>query len=150
MASIRCGNCGETHGSVAEVRACASKGTPFENTNRIAAEKAKPPTDTRKREPAAEGFYHKDGEFYKVQVAHHGSGRRYAKVARQDFGSDRVVWEYVRGVVYDLGEEHKVSPEQAAKFGELYGRCIRCGRVLTAEESIERAMGPVCSGKMGW
>lgn len=153
MASIRCAHCKETHSSVAEVRDCAAA-QKRAKTAASAGEAHRTvrawSEGNRTREPAAEGFYRKDGEYYKVQVAHYGSGHRYAKMAQKEFGSDRVAWVYTRGIVYDLTEEDKVTQEQAAEFGALYGRCIRCGRVLTAEESIERAMGPVCSGKMGW
>lgn len=43
-----------------------------------------------------------------------------------------------------------LSREDAAAFGALYGVCVRCHRDLTREESIERAMGPICAGKQGW
>lgn len=59
-------------------------------------------------------------------------------------------WEYVKGAVYKIEPDWKMSLEEAARFGALYGRCLRCGRTLTAEESIERAMGPVCADKGGW
>lgn len=60
-------------------------------------------------------------------------------------------WRYV-GAISKAGvlPTWRVTREEAAAFGALYGVCIRCGRDLTAEVSIERAMGPVCAGKMGW
>lgn len=44
----------------------------------------------------------------------------------------------------------KVTQDEAKAFGALYGRCIRCHRELTKEESIERMMGDTCAGKMGF
>jgi hypothetical protein len=34
------------------------------------------------------------------------------------------------------------------KIGELYGRCIVCGKTLKAAESIERSIGPVCYARV--
>lgn len=43
------------------------------------------------------------------------------------------------------------DPESAAvAYGRRYGRCSICGRELTVNESIDRAMGPVCAEKYGW
>lgn len=89
---------------------------------------------------------------YKVIVAVHGSGRKYAKRLNTDTGE----WDIARGAIRLLRPEHKMTLEQAlavAKVvandvqGELYGRCFVCGRTLTNEDSIERFMGPVCAEK---
>jgi hypothetical protein len=85
-------------------------------------------------------------KIYKVQHAVHGSGRQYAKVLVQyDDGS----WgfEIARGVIFKLRPEHKMSLEDAKKFGALYGTCCVCGRTLTNEESIEAGIGPICASK---
>lgn len=43
------------------------------------------------------------------------------------------------------------DPEMAAKaYGRRYGACSICGRELTVNESIDRAMGPICAEKYGW
>lgn len=87
---------------------------------------------------------------YKVIVAVHGSGRKYAKRLNTDTGE----WGMARGAIRLLRPEHKMSLEDALKVakavatdvnGALYGRCFKCGRTLTAEDSIERFMGPVCA-----
>lgn len=93
-----------------------------------------------------EGIYMLDGDVVKVQLAVHGSGKPYAKKLNKETGR----WDYVPGLVSKLKPEHKLTQEQAKEFGLLYGRCAICGRTLTREESIERAMGPVCAAKMGW
>lgn len=60
-------------------------------------------------------------------------------------------WRYV-GSIAKAGVKAawRVTKDEAAAFGKLYGVCVRCHRDLTAEESIDRAMGPICAGKMGW
>lgn len=42
------------------------------------------------------------------------------------------------------------NPDEAARaYGQRTGNCSICGRELTAEESIERFIGPVCAGRYG-
>jgi ribosomal protein S14 len=120
-----------------------------------------------------DGMYIKpDGRIFKVQWNRaSGDGRRlYAKqlVVRvleggrahtQMYGLLDVLKEsispladmdfvYASGAILMLRPEERMSLEQAARFGKLYGRCVRCGRELTDETSIERAMGRVCAGKL--
>lgn len=60
-------------------------------------------------------------------------------------------WEYAGGAAKaKVQQGWLMTREEAAAFGKLYGVCVRCHRDLTKEESIERAMGPVCAGKQGW
>ena len=43
------------------------------------------------------------------------------------------------------------NPEAAANaYGRRMGACSVCGRDLTSESSIDRAIGPVCAKKYGW
>ncbi|MCA0214679.1 MAG: DUF6011 domain-containing protein [Proteobacteria bacterium] len=43
------------------------------------------------------------------------------------------------------------DPAAAAKaYGQRTGRCSICGRELTADESIERFVGPICASKYGF
>lgn len=106
----------------------------------------------RKTAPAAEledGIYELDGNIYKVVHAVHGSGRQYAKVlipALDD--SESWTWEMARGIVAKLTPEMKMDLERAKELGRIYGVCVRCGAVLTDEESISAGIGPICSGKM--
>lgn len=113
--------------------------------------------------PAEEGFYARteNGKrvFYKVQIAHHGSGRAYAKRlevwedAQRD-ANGRVVeaadvsWELARGVVHELTADQKLSLEEAAAFGQLYGVCCCCAAILTDEKSIAAGIGPICATKL--
>lgn len=43
------------------------------------------------------------------------------------------------------------DPEEAAnKYGRMTGRCAVCARLLTAKESVDRAIGPICAENFGW
>lgn len=102
-----------------------------------------------------------DGTIFKVQAAVHGSGRLYAKklVVEREPVRDaagkllqpaEIKFVYAPGMVMRLQPEDRLTKEQAKAFGALYGTCVRCGRTLTLEESIERMMGKTCFGKMRW
>lgn len=102
-------------------------------------------------ETLEDGFYMMDDKVYKVIVAVHGSGRKYAKQL-----DDKGRWQMSPGSVRLLRPENKMTLDQALEVakhvatdvnGALYGRCFRCGRELTDEDSIERFMGPVCAAK---
>ena len=92
-----------------------------------------------------------DGTIFKVQKAVHGSGQLYAKelIPPEKFGG-KATFVYRAGAIMHLKPEMLMTLEQAKQFGALYGTCVRCGRTLTREDSIERMMGPVCYGKGGW
>lgn len=102
-----------------------------------------------------EGLYLMDGEVYQVLRAVHGSGKLYTKkmfkltnpITQRDgrlrlYGFDRVT-----GVFGKLRESMRMTPEQTAYYGKLYGCCVRCGLTLTRDESKDRMMGPVCYAK---
>jgi hypothetical protein len=118
-------------------------------------------------EPVGEGFYRKGSDIYKVQIAVHGSQMPYAKLLVLDELADEELnaqqlkakladlgkkfhkgrWEYAPGAVRSLRVEDRLTVEEAVELGQLYGMCVRCGRTLTKEISIERGMGDVCAGK---
>lgn len=93
------------------------------------------------------GWYVKDGQVIKVQVAVHGSGRLYAK-RLQVIAGQRGEWVYEPGLVRTLTKADALTAEEAAKMGSVYGVCMVCGAVLTDEESISAGIGPVCSGRL--
>lgn len=99
------------------------------------------------------GYYVLGDQVYKVQRAVHGSGRMYCKrlVVDPDTGRGRFLYDAkeTRGVMSQLGPNHVLNKESAAKLGALYGVCVRCGAPLTEDDSIERMMGPVCYAKTG-
>lgn len=42
------------------------------------------------------------------------------------------------------------AAECSAAYGHLTNRCGLCNRVLSDTESIEKGIGPICAGKVGW
>lgn len=112
--------------------------------NKSVAYRARKVTVTAKSGKVTEdGYYRKDGTYYKVQIAKNGSGNLYAKVWDAECGS----WEYTPGAINKISADDKLSVEEAGEFGKLYGVCIRCTRPLTDEESIAAGIGPICAGK---
>lgn len=63
---------------------------------------------------------------------------------------------FVRRHGTSIEEEQRIiaaamDPEAAAKaYGQRMGACSICGRALTRNESIDRAVGPICAEKYGW
>lgn len=94
-----------------------------------------------------DAIYLLDGKIYKVVHAVHGSGRQYAKVL-EVYGPGDARFERAPGAIRNLRPEHRMTLDQAREYGALYGVCVRCGATLTAEDSIERMMGPVCASKI--
>lgn len=93
---------------------------------------------------APEGIHLESDTVFKVQVAVHGSGKKYAKALNVHTGE----WEYMgRGPLSRLSESTLMTLEQAKEFGHVYGMCCRCGRTLTDEGSIAAGIGPVCASK---
>lgn len=87
-----------------------------------------------------EGMYFFEGQYYRIQLAVHGTGRPMCKVLDPETGH----FERTKGMSGKLTTEHRVSREQAKQFGALYGRCMCCGAVLTDSRSIEDGTGPIC------
>lgn len=98
-----------------------------------------------------EGVHFTQGVYFKVQVAHHGSGRLYAKrLASGVDDGNKPTWVYEGRQPFGyLSEDTLVTAEQAAQFGQLYGVCVFCGRALTDERSIEVGYGPDCADHHG-
>ncbi len=121
----------------------------------LRAAKRDAPAASASTDAVDEGMYMTpDGKIFKVQIAHHGSGRPYAKrlipgktLAENGGVAEAARWQYVAGAIRELRPEHKMSKEQAQVFGKLYGVCCRCGIILTHEESIEAGIGPDCAKK---
>ncbi|AHB31723.1 hypothetical protein PBI_BERNARDO_46 [Mycobacterium phage Bernardo] len=58
-----------------------------------------------------------------------------------------IEWEYGGMALARNPRLVRMTPDQAAEFGQVYGRCGRCASPLTKQESIERGLGPVCASK---
>jgi hypothetical protein len=106
-------------------------------------------------EPVEPGVYEKDGVVYKVQRSRE-SGGLYAKQL-VEIGGERLTelgmrvnaeYQYVRGVIYSLSAEDKLSLERAKELTLRYGFCVACGRHLKAAQSVEDGIGPVCRTRL--
>jgi len=101
------------------------------------------------KKSAEDGYYVKGDTFVCVKWNRAGTGQ-YATVWNGEG------WEYDRSASYKLVQEVKagklspMTPEDAKRFGDLYGTCFKCSRTLTDPESIAQGYGPVCAGRMGW
>lgn len=109
---------------------------------------------------AEDGIYkvaNEDGTFdiFKVATAQYHDATGY-KFARKLTLVDRKESEMVKGhpehtkkgkFIKAKGMQFRLKPEQmlpadeALKFGQVYGFCVRCGAILTNEESIQQGMG---------
>lgn len=97
------------------------------------------------------GVYDVDGHVYIVK-ANREKTRLYAKRLVEIAGerlteSDELVkidFVYDPGAIFNVKPEQKMDFERAKALTIRYGRCINCGRHLTAGKSVERGIGPVC------
>lgn len=97
------------------------------------------------------GVYDVDGHVYVVK-ANREKTRLYAKRLVEIAGerlteSDELVkidFVYDPGAIFNIKPEQKMDFERAKALTIRYGRCINCGRHLTAGKSVERGIGPVC------
>lgn len=117
------------------------------------------PTGGKTTAPApveiTEGMYRTpNGLIFKVQKAVHGSGHLYAKVLETDTdpvtGVTEAWFSYAAGAIRKLRPEWKMTFEQAAEFGSLYGICCCCSKVLTHEDSQHNGYGRMCASNNGW
>lgn len=97
------------------------------------------------------GMYKLDGVVYQVRPNQQKT-RLYAK-RLIEINADRLTeegelvqieFEYERGAVFNLREEHRMPLEEGKALCIRYGRCICCNRVLKAAKSVERGIGPKC------
>lgn len=85
-------------------------------------------------------------KIYKVYKMVHGSGRQGVKVLVPENGKG--TFHYLGSAVKRLPKSAvRMSMDEAKAFGKIYGFCVRCGRTLTDEGSIEAGIGPICAGK---
>jgi hypothetical protein len=101
-----------------------------------------------------EGMYQSpEGQIFKVQKAVHGSGHLYAKILQtetDEYGMTEAWFAYAAGAIRKLKIEWKMTREQAAAFGSLYGICCCCSKTLTDENSQHNGYGKTCAGNNGW
>lgn len=111
------------------------------NAERAAAAPAAPSAPARRRVEAPGMFRRSDGSIFKVQAAR-GSGNLYAKLLLDGGG-----FAYAAGAINSLGEDDRLSLDDAKAFGRETGICCCCGAELTNPDSIAAGIGPICAAK---
>ena len=82
---------------------------------------------------------------------------------KQFFNKETSTWEwkpsgkfvYAKSMIFKLTEHNKMNDADAktfhdmtkAKYGQDYGFCCVCGKLLTVKKSIAAGIGPVCQSK---
>jgi hypothetical protein len=91
-------------------------------------------------------YINAEGVAYRVKQSR--QGRLYASrfVPEAQARADRFVYE--GGAVYRLDASMRMTLEQAKELGAQYSQCCVCGRDLSAEQSVEAGIGPVCAGRI--
>lgn len=91
-------------------------------------------------------YLNAEGVAYRVKQSQ--AGRLYASrfVPEAQARADRFVYE--GGAVYRLDASMRMTLEQAKALGAQYSQCCVCGRDLSAEQSVEAGIGPVCAGRL--
>ena len=162
MPSITCGNCKNTHFSVAAVKECywaageiASRPDNYGPGVHLPASEyeaiRKHEGDKRRAAMWDEddsGIY-KDPDserIFKVYTSVQ-SGRMLCKILVVDRFEKKGRFQYQGMASRWVKKDWKLSLEDAKKFGQIYGVCCMCGRTLTDEESIANGIGPICAGK---
>jgi hypothetical protein len=84
-----------------------------------------------------------DDNLYKVQESKFNPGRFYTKRLVVS-GKGKASFEYDKSGMQKISVDSKVSLAEAIAFGLQFNVCCRCGRDLTATESVEAGIGPVC------
>ncbi len=101
----------------------------------------RPAAPVRNDGPAVteEGSYRVGDAVYRVRRSK-SSGRLYAELLNADTGK----FEYAKGEIFRITPEDRMTVADAERYGRAIGRCVVCGRTLTAKASVERSIGPVC------
>jgi len=96
-----------------------------------------------------DGWYKVGDDIWKVQKARTGD-HLYAKRLDPDTDESEDRWVYTPGGLGIIARSGAVrlTIEEAAAFGHLYGVCCFCGRTLTDETSIAEGIGPVCAARL--
>lgn len=80
-----------------------------------------------------------DERVIRIQLSQ--SGNLYGKVLDAETGS----WDYLPAVKRELAGARLLTLDEAIAISAAIGQCVRCSRTLTAEDSVRRGIGPVCS-----
>lgn len=108
-----------------------------------------PKTELAKLTPGA--YRTPDGTLYRVYPARQHEGLLAKRIVIgegwEPGDPDRVGFEYAGRADRFVKPEHRLTLEEAAAFGQQYGVCCECGKLLTDPDSVAAGIGPVCAGK---
>jgi hypothetical protein len=102
----------------------------------------------QERPATAPGYYATESGDFVVVLKARNTDRTYAKVLtghEHDGGRVTWSWKYAPGVARLLANSHPMTAAEAAQFGHLHGRCIKCLRPLTDPVSVTNGIGPKCA-----
>lgn len=168
MTSIRCAHCKDTHASVSEVRACASRSHDADVSPTAALMPQRTPWKAGDPLPFPPGRYaildpaedpvaysyvdrqdlvpprEESVRFFKIDAPDEGRWSGYVFVSRQASDDlypikDRRDKEQVINRILDDGWKQCLL-----LYGQKIGKCGHCGRTLTNDESRAYGIGPVC------
>lgn len=117
--------------------------------------KAMPRPERERTVPAAgleAGMYKIGQDIFRVKIS--GAGRPYANalvtenILNGNYADAAVWFEYAPGAIYRIKPEHRMTVEECAAFGVLYGTCCVCARTLTDPKSVAKGIGPVCEKRV--
>lgn len=93
------------------------------------------------REP---GMYEtEDGRVFRVKRSK-DSGRLYASLYNPGAACRSDRFSFMAGAMRLLRATHRMTKERAMALGAQWSQCCVCGRDLTAAESVEKGIGPIC------
>ena len=110
--------------------------------------KGRPTVGERPKAPTARpGLYVRNGEVFKVTESKRNPGQYVAKlIGTMDRGHRKAT--FVKGMVWKLTEDERMSAEQAKAYGDKFGQCVNCGKALNDPASVKLGMGPVCHKRL--
>lgn len=92
------------------------------------------------------GMYLLGEQVLKVIPSQKADGRLYVAALRSkpEGAASSFVSKGQLHLLYKLTPEHRMTADQAAAYGSVFGRCCCCGKLLTVPLSVERGVGPTC------
>ena len=157
--TIACGHCKGRHSTIFAVRECSiphNAVKAFENAPQrfVREEEAALAIPAQGRmqyvPPGLYALATSTGlKFYKVERPTEGRWKDYTFVSIQHSDEFTQIKDSARKgkILRTIGND----PEGAmALYGKTIGRCGKCSRTLTNEESRARGIGPVCAEALGW
>lgn len=88
------------------------------------------------------GMYAKNGKVYRVKRSE--SGNLYAMLYDPFGATTAERFIYARGIISTLSADDRMTVDDVSAIGLQFGICCVCGAELTAKQSVERGIGPVC------